>query len=229
MHRLIKPCAVALSLASLGGFVAAPAHAQTLQNGSFEQGTFNSSGNQSLPAGSTAISNWTVTNAEIALLTNGNYGLTTPYGNYFLDLTGYHDSVPYGGVTQYIATTTGASYSLSFSLGADQDNASYSGPVSATASAGGTSQAFTFTPAAGSTGNQWGTFGLDFIATDSTTAITVTGTQSAGGQFIGLDNVLVTQNPAAVPEAPTTVSLGLLLMLGLGGMAMAAKRRKSVA
>jgi WD40 repeat protein len=32
--------------------------------------------------------------------------------------------------------------------------------------------------------------------------------------------------PAAVPEASTTVSLGLLLALGLGGIVVAAKRRK---
>ncbi len=45
--------------------------------------------------------------------------------------------------------------------------------------------------------------------------------------FAGLDDVRFV--PAAVPEASTTVSLGLLLMLGLGGMAVAAKRRKSAA
>ena len=32
---------------------------------------------------------------------------------------------------------------------------------------------------------------------------------------------------APVPEASTTVSLGLLLMLGLGAMVVAAKRRKT--
>ena len=35
--------------------------------------------------------------------------------------------------------------------------------------------------------------------------------------------------PAAVPEASTTVSLGLLLMLGLGGMTVAAKRKQGAA
>ncbi len=228
MYCLSKLCASAVCLAFLGGLAAVPAHAQILQNGSFEQGTFNSGGAQSLAVGSTAISNWTVTNAEIALLTNGNYGLATPYGSYFLDLTGYHDAAPYGGVTQSIATTSGASYHLSFSLGADQTNPAYIGPVGASASAGGTSQTFTFTPPVGSAGNQWGTFGLDFIATGSTTPITIIGTQSTGGQFIGLDNVSVTPN-APVPEASTTVSLGLLLMLGLGGLAVAKKRKHSAA
>ena len=35
--------------------------------------------------------------------------------------------------------------------------------------------------------------------------------------------------PAAVPEASTTVSFGLLLMLGLGGIAVAAKRKQGAA
>ena len=35
-------------------------------------------------------------------------------------------------------------------------------------------------------------------------------------------------SPAAVPEASTTVSFGLLLALGLGSMVVAAKKRKSV-
>lgn len=36
----------------------------------------------------------------------------------------------------------------------------------------------------------------------------------------------VLSSPAAVPEASTTVSLGLLLVLGMGGMVVAAKRQK---
>lgn len=40
-----------------------------------------------------------------------------------------------------------------------------------------------------------------------------------------LSGVTVATIPAAVPEASTTVSLGLLLMLGLGGMLIARKQR----
>ena len=43
-----------------------------------------------------------------------------------------------------------------------------------------------------------------------------------------LDLQVLTVGAPAVPEASTTVSLGLLLALGLGGLAVAAKRRKSV-
>ena len=226
MYLFRKLSVTALCFAIPIGFAAAPVHAQIVQNGSFEQG--NATGDPSLAVGSTAIPGWTVTNAEIAFGTNGVYGLATPYGSQFVDLTGYHDSVPYGGITQNIATITGTSYHLSFALGADQSSSIYSGPVSAAASAGGASQAFTFTPALGSTGNQWGTFGLDFIAAGTSTPITFIGTLSTGGQFIGLDNVAVTQN-SPVPEASTTISFGLLLMLGLGGLAVAKKRKQSAA
>ena len=213
--------------AALLSLATVPAHAQIV-NGSFETGTFVNNGNgaQSLPVGSTAITGWTTTNAELAWITTLNsYGLATPYGSFFLDLTGYHDSSPYGGVTQSIATTNGTSYHLSFALGTNQNNSNYAGPVGATASAGGTSQSFTFTPAAGSVGNQWGTFGFDFTATGASTPITLTGVLSTGGQYIGLDNISVTPN-APVPEASTTVSLGLLLALGMGGLVVAARRKK---
>ena len=224
--RSIGGAASVLTL--LVSLASTPVHAQ-IQNGSFETGTFvnNGQGGDSLPVGSTAIANWTTTNNELAWLVNGNvYGVATPYGSYFLDLTGYHDSSPYGGVTQTIATSNGTSYHLSFSLGSYQGNSIYGGQVGAMASAGGASQNFTFTPAAGSMGNQWGTFGFDFTATGSSTPITITGTSTQGGQYIGLDNVSVTPN-APVPESSTTVSLGLLLALGMGGMVAAKKRRKA--
>lgn len=63
--------------------------------------------------------------------------------------------------------------------------------------------------------------------------VTFTGqatTDYPNGDDIELGTGSITLNvPAAVPEASTTVSFGLLLMLGLGGMAVAAKRKKSAA
>ena len=223
-HTFLGLAAALISLAA-----AQPASAQIV-NGSFEQGTFvnNGSGAESLGVGATVITGWTTTNAELAWITTPNsYGLTTPYGSYFLDLTGYHDSSPYGGVTQSLATTNGASYHLSFSLGADQSNSSYAGPVGATASAGATSQSFTFTPGVDSAGNQWATFGFDFTATGTSTPVTITGILSTGGQYIGLDNVSVTPN-SPVPEVSMTVSLGLLLALGLGGVVLTARKKRIV-
>ena len=47
------------------------------------------------------------------------------------------------------------------------------------------------------------------------------------GTGAGTGEVLRFVPPPAVPEASTTVSFGLLLMLGLGGLVVAAKRRKA--
>ncbi len=44
-----------------------------------------------------------------------------------------------------------------------------------------------------------------------------------------VDNIGVVAAPAPVPEASTTISFGLLLMLGMGGVMAAAKKRKQSA
>jgi len=70
-------------------------------------------------------------------------------------------------------------------------------------------------------------FLLDYANGISDTGfITGAGTNSAGFQYAFL---LTPNAPAAVPEASTTVSFGLLLVLGLGGAVIAAKRKKVVA
>ena len=73
--------------------------------------------------------------------------------------------------------------------------------------------------------------GSGFTLTDATSIsdtgfITGHATNSAGLQYAFL---LTPNAPAAVPEASTTVSFGLLLVLGLGGAVIAAKRKKVVA
>jgi hypothetical protein len=45
--------------------------------------------------------------------------------------------------------------------------------------------------------------------------------------YQGVDNVSVFATPAAVPEASTTVSFGLLLALGMGGVIAAKKKKQS--
>ncbi len=52
---------------------------------------------------------------------------------------------------------------------------------------------------------------------------------TGGSVQANFDGIVLTTSAAPVPKSSTTVSLGLLLMLGLGGMAVAAKRRKSAA
>ena len=92
-----------------------PADPQELiVNGSFENTarTFvaDPSGVMSVPPGSSVIPGWTVVNA--ALLWGGinDYGVAlpsgpaTPFGHFYVDLTGSLDTLPYAGVTQTIAT-----------------------------------------------------------------------------------------------------------------------------
>jgi hypothetical protein len=166
-------------------------------NGSFENSsnTFVADGNESmsLPAGSVVIPGWTTTNAELLWISNSNpFGPTTPYGEFFLDFTGYHDSYPYGGVTQTLSTTPGQTYAVSFSLGQYQEKSIYSGPLSATAYAGvGVTSNITFTPNTGGA-NQWSNFQMNFTAQSDTTTISLIGLTAAGGQYLGLDNVSLT-------------------------------------
>jgi hypothetical protein len=144
--------------------------------------------------GSALIPGWRVAAAEIAWGVNGNaFGPQSPFGSLFLDLTGYHDRLPYGGVTQTLNTTPNQSYQLTFSLGSHQDVSAYRGPMSVSVTAGSTSNSFTFTPSG--TGSQWGSFAMGFVAESTTTPLTFVGTGSAGGAYLGFDNVVVTLTP----------------------------------
>jgi Protein of unknown function (DUF642) len=170
-----------------------------INNGSFES----TSSNRSLPSSSTTISGWTVVAKEIAWLPSGAFGVTTPFGNSLIDLTGLYDAKPYGGITQTINTTVGQAYNLSFYLGNYQ---SYSGSISVLAAAGSTNQTFIYNPV-GTSGSQWSPFNLNFTATTATTPITFTGITSTRGLYIGLDNVAVNaaNSPTSVPEPFTIV------------------------
>jgi hypothetical protein len=189
--------------------------ANLLQNGSFENtaGTFvnNGFGWMSLNPGSTVIPGWTTTTAELAWGQNVNIdNITTPFGSFLLDFTGYHNSFSYGGVTQTINTTVGQQYTLSLSLGIL--NPTYPGPISVTATAGSSNQTFTFNPSG--SGNQWGGFSLDFTATSTSTPISIVGISTANTYYLGLDNVSVeAKTTQTVPEPSTILGLGLL---GLG-------------
>lgn len=218
--------------------------ANLILNGSFERASAGNSlptGNgESLPDGSTAIAHWTVfgglSSDGLAWLVNGNgYGVSTPYGSYFLDLTGYHDETPYFGVEQTIATTPGQAYALTFRLGVDQSSDIYDGPIGVTVKAGSRSKVFDNYDPSG-TGNIWKSFTLDFTAKSASTLISIQGEE--GDQYIGLDDVVVrartttewTASLSAVPETPTwTMMIVSFAGLAFIGYSRAKKNEASVA
>jgi hypothetical protein len=189
----------------------------SIVNGSFESGnyTFDGNGADSLPVGSTAITGWTTFGGELAPIENtNNFGpITTPFGSIFLDLTGYHDSSPHGGVMQTISTVNGQSYVLTLDLGVYPSNAAYNGPISVHVQAGTASTTFTDTTSTG-TGSIWTPFSFGFTANSTSTLISIQGTQ--GINYIGLDNVSVNPATATVPEPSSLVMGTTVAIVGLG-------------
>lgn len=203
--------------------MAETASANLITNGSFESGHFIADANSVmvLPAGATQIAGWTVVNHKVGWMNNSNpWGPTGSDGLFFLDLTEYPANFLYGGVSQTAVTTLGNRYALSFDLGTYQSNPFTSGPISVVASAGGISQSFLFNPTG--SGVQWQTFSLDFIADSANTKVSIVGTGTPYGHYLGLDNVRLNEVSQPVPEPSTAPLLGM----GMAGLAVIGLRRK---
>jgi hypothetical protein len=184
---------------------------QIVANGSFELGAFvpDSHHAMALNAGSTAITGWTTFNSQLAWIDNANdFATAASHGSKFLDLSGYDDSAPYGGVQQTITTTIGQPYLMQFDLGT---NPIYGATLNVTASAGATAQTFTFTTGV----SGYGTYQLNFTASAASTLISFVGVDPSGNG-IGLDNVSVT----AIPEPSAWA-----MLVGCGALAIAGWRR----
>jgi len=193
------------------------ATANLITNSSFELGGFVADANNamSLLPGSTAITGWSVVNAEITWLNVPNtWGVPASEGNFSLNLQGYDGLPPSGGVSQTIATSFGQKYRLFFDLGAG--GLPNWGSSSSTVFVNAGNASFSFT-AGWSSSYYWQPFNLDFIADSPSTTIRFLGGSSAH-HFVGLDNVSVN----AIPEPEEWA----MLLLGFGMIGYQVKRKQ---
>ena len=204
------------------------ASANLISNGGFGDvdGTFTDNtgtGGDSVPVGSSDITGWTISGAYPALWipsrTPALYGGLEPSpGNpsaFLVDLTGTINTAPYDSVSQMIVTTAGAQYALTFDLGSAMQWGLQDG---VTASAGSTSRTFTSTNPGDRT-NFWNSETLDFVATGTSTLITLAG--ATGHSYIGVDNVSVVETAGGVPESSTWA----MILFGVAGVAYLGYRR----
>jgi hypothetical protein len=199
MFRRIGVVGSAVAVAATVAVSAPALGVNLITNGSFESGNYeyNGQGAQSLQPGSTVMSGWTVTTSELAVIGPDNsFNIKAHDGGVSLDLAGYHDSTPWSGVTQDVATTPGVSYELTYWIGA------YFSESKVTATAGGTSATGTGMFAAGSNEVNWTQATLDFVATSSVTTISLVGAQGSNfGTLLGLDDVSLVQTSMLAGDA----------------------------
>jgi hypothetical protein len=227
--KIKKPLLVLSLLISLNTV----AHADLINNGSFENGTFTGGSygfplaQQVLPGDSSTLPGWTTNTSEIAWFQSGQAGITTVAGNYALDLTGFCDGGSgcpsgglYGGISQSISTVIGTTYQLDFLGGTYSLNSSAPTLV---ATAGSNVESFTLTTTSVTSGI-WQSYSFEFVATSSNTEIAFSGSGGAVGQtfYLGLDNISV-NSVSAVP-LPTPIWLFGSALIGFLGL----NRRKTI-
>jgi hypothetical protein len=204
MHSILK---LGIGLGVMAGVAAVPAApasaANLVTNGGFETGSF---------------SGWTFTGDTVDdFVDNGTASGLSPYsGTYFAALgsTGEESKL-----TQDIATTPGQTYSLSFELVSDGQT----GPANVQNFEAQFAGEDLILPSYANTSYE--KFILNGTATSSNSLLTFTFRDDPG--YSGLDDVSVVSGAAAVPEASSFVSFGLLALAGLGALMVRARRQQT--
>ena len=209
--------------------------ADLLTNGGFEvpvQGppdfaTFN------IPAGSTYITGWTVTQGNVDLTTTANYGpgpnTLDPTSVQDVDLIGdtAGSGGVFGGIKQTFATIVGQQYTLTFDYSHNSGTLSPSGFYAASVTvADASNPANTALSTSVSQPNgggfrttPWVAFSQTFTANSTSMTLTFIDTQGASNAGIYLDDVSVTPLAAVAPDSGSTWAMMLLGLLGLGFLA----------
>lgn len=195
LATLLKGSKLAIFLCGLHILMAGQASSKPLEsktigpelivNGSFEQCTPDFDGPwYSFPAPSTAIAGWTVGLADVDLHQAPAFQVL--HGRRYVDLNGYNN----GSIRQQINTEPGASYLISFYMTTNPDGGSVYRPMYVRAG----KQTKSFSPrteGASRENSQWGTYTMEFTATEAKTVIEFASKVPAGVHGAVIDNVSV--------------------------------------
>ena len=194
---------LSLTLLVGGSFAARPAQAQNLvSNPGFETGAF---------------ADWTTTRASAGsdfAITSGEVqsGL---YASEFGATGGFNDTI-----SQNLSTIVGDNYTISFWLAKSTEIGATGGFDADFGSQ--TLLALQDSPL----GHDYTQYTYTATATSASTALTFGGRSPSG--YFYLDDISVTDLGSPVPEASSILSFGLLLALGLGGVVVAARKKRPV-
>jgi choice-of-anchor C domain-containing protein len=179
-----------------------------VSNGSFEAGTFTANPFDTLPAGSTDLTDWSIDSGTIDWV--GTYWQAAD-GSRSIDLNG-NDT---GAISQTLATTIGNTYVVTFALSGNTDCS----PTAKTLTVGATgAQPASYTFDTAVVGNsradmKWVAQTYTFLATNSSSVLAFTST-TAGPCGPALDNVSVTEN---VPTKDDCKNGGWTTMMDVQG------------
>lgn len=201
--RILITCAAALMLSGA-------AQAMTIVNGSFEQGSFTGAPFDTLAAGNSSITGWTIGGAGVDWI--GSHWQAAD-GNRSIDLS----ALSAGSLAQSIATEIGKRYVVTFALAGNPDGGPNPKVVNVSANGAGITP-YSFTTGATTRPNMgWIDFSYSFIANSTATTLAFTSTAlTPSGP--ALDNVRI----SAVPEASTWA----MLIAGFGLVGVASRRRR---
>lgn len=224
MHT-VRSVVVALGLTLM---VSEAGAVSLIVNGGFETGNFTPVGggittyDKITQIGLQDLTGWTVGNSLVWGLNATD--INTHTGSGFVDFTGIGDTIPHGILYQTVATTIGTTYDFSTFLTQD-----FRGSVGIDVLANGLALVLAGTPGFwdySPTGAIYGQMTGSFVATSSSTVISIAGRPLGSTQFmIGIDDVSLNGSVSAVP-IPGALPL---LVSAIGTLLVARRRMKKQA